>query len=133
MQDQLDFGGGLTYEFFSFDCRLSRLMDITWSLACSLICIWWFYVWANLVSMIAHYYLLPRYAPTPTLLILMHDLFYYLIISLVSITFLVNCHVCFTLFSRDLFLGVVRSLSYLSNKQPDPRPHFGFAQIVFSK
>ena len=36
----------------------------------------------------------------------MHDSFYYLIISLVSIDFLINCHICLTLFSRDLIIGL---------------------------
>ena len=52
-----------------------------------------------------HYVLLLRYDLTPTLLILMHDSFYYLTISLVYIDFLINCCICLTLFSRDLFLG----------------------------
>ena len=48
--------------------------------------------------MIAHYYLLLRYDLTPTLLIIMHDVFYYLIISLVFIDFLTNNHTCFTFY-----------------------------------
>ena len=55
--------------------------------------------------MIVHYYLLLRYDLTPTLLIFMHDSLYYLIISLVSIDFLINCHTCLTLFSRDFIIG----------------------------
>ena len=58
------------------------------------------------VSMIGHYYLLLRYDLTPVLFIFIYDSFYYLIISLVFIDFLVNRHVCFTLISRDPFLGV---------------------------
>ena len=54
--------------------------------------------------MIALYYLLLRYDLIHTLLILMHHSIYYLIILLVSIDFLINCHTCFTLFSRDPFL-----------------------------
>ena len=38
------------------------------------------------------------------LFVIMLDSFYYLIISLVSINFLINCHTCFTLFSKDSFL-----------------------------
>ena len=55
--------------------------------------------------MIAHYYFMLRYDLTPILFIFMHDLFYYLIILLVSIDFLINCHTCFTLFSKDLIIG----------------------------
>ena len=54
---------------------------------------------------LGHYDLLLSYDLTPTLLILMHDSFYYLIISLISIDFFINCHTCFTLFSIDSFLG----------------------------
>ena len=90
---------------FSSNCQLLYLMNIVRSLSCSLICIWLFYIWTNLVSMIAHYYLLLRYDFIPTLIIFMHDSFYYLIISLVSIDFFINCHTCFTLFSINPFLG----------------------------
>ena len=43
--------------------------------------------------MIAHCYLLLRDDLIPTLFILMHDSFYYLIILLVSIDFLINCYI----------------------------------------
>ena len=76
--------------------------------------------------MIAHYYLLPRYDLTPTLFILIHDSFYYLII-LVFIDFLVNCHVCLTLFSRDfVFRNLEGCFRYfyhtfpMSNLTPGP-------------
>ena len=55
--------------------------------------------------MIAHYYLMLMFDLIPTLLILMHDCFYYLIILLVFIDFFINCHTYFTLFSRDPFLS----------------------------
>ena len=62
--------------------------------------------------------------------------FWYIII-LVSIDLLVNCHVCFTLFSRDSFLRGLKGCYGLyctfpiSNLTPEPR--FGFSQTVFSK
>ena len=70
--------------------------------------------------MIVHYYLLLRYDLTPILLILMHDSFYYLIISLVFINFFINCHTCFTIFSRDCMYtgleGCYDSPPYFPNK-----------------
>ena len=44
------------------------------------------------------------------LFVLMLNLFYYLIISLVSIDLLINCHTCFTLFSKNLIIGLRRVL-----------------------
>ena len=40
---------------FSSNCQLLCLMNFDWSLSYSLICLWWFYAWANLISMIVHY------------------------------------------------------------------------------
>ena len=87
--------------------------------------------------MIAHYYLLPRYASTPTLLTLTRVSFYYFIISLVSIDFLVNCHTCFTLFSINSFFrglegyyGLYRTFR-ISNLILGPR--LGFFIDSFSK
>ena len=83
----------------------------------------------------AYHYLLLRYDPTPTLLILMHDSFYYLIISLISINFFINFHTCFTLFSRPVFMdlggcyGLYRTFP-TSNLTPGPR--LGFSQTCFS-
>ena len=105
---------------FSLDCQLLCLMNIVWSLSCSLICMWWFYTWANFGFMIVHYYLLSRYTLIPTLSILIHDSFYYLIISVLLINFLINCHIYLTLFSRNSFLrgleGCYGILLYLPNK-----------------
>ena len=62
---------------------------------------------------------------------------FWFMIILVSINLLVNCHVCFTLFSRDSFLRGLKGCYGLyctfpiSNLTPEPR--FGFSQTVFSK
>ena len=125
MQDKLGFGGAPYIRVFSFDCQLLCLMNIVWSLSFSLICMRWFYTWANFVSMIVRYYLLPRYTLIPTLPIFIHDSLYYLIISLVSIDFLINCHTCFTLFSRDLIIGL-REVLWLTHHHTFPISNLTF-------
>ena len=105
MQDKLGFGGSPTYDLYWLSIVMLNVYCLIFVLLFDMHVI----ILYLSVSMIAHYYLLPRYTLTPTLLILIHDSFYYLIILLVSINFLVNYHVYFTLLSRDELRGVFRS------------------------
>ena len=107
---------------FSFDYQLLCLMNIVWFLPCYLICMWLFYTWVNLISMITYYYLLLWYALTPILFIYSSCITcfhcmtipWYLLVSLLIVISVLP------LFSRNPFFrgleGYYGSSSYLFNR-----------------
>ena len=129
----MSFGGDPTYDLFWLSTAILNEYYLIFVLLFDMHVI--FYIWVNLVFMIVHYYSLLRYDFTLTLFIFMHDSFYYLIISLISINFFINFHTCFTLFSRPVFMdlggcyGLYRTFP-TSNLTPGPR--LGFSQTCFS-
>ena len=106
MQNQLGFGGGPTFiTFLSKIIQVNSMIDIVWFwlVLCEI-----FYTYHCALTLFHDNSLLP------TTKVNSHSHFVYLYVImtfflstffLVSISFLVNCHVCFTLFSRDQFLG----------------------------
>ena len=106
MQNQLGFGGGTTFlTFLSKIIQVNCMIDIIWFLLvlCKI-----FYTY-NCTLTLFHDSVLLHVVKVHS-----HSYFVYLfvtmtcfwsIIILVSIDFLVNYHICFTLFSIDPFLG----------------------------
>ena len=138
MQNKLGFGGGPTFITFLLTIiQMNYMIDIVWFwlVLCEI-----FYIYHCTLTLFHDSALLPivkvRSRTHFVYLFVIMTCFWSMII-LVSIDFLINCHVCLTLFSRDPFLGTLRGVSVFhrtfSIGNLTFELDFGFSHTVFSK